>query len=238
MKNLFSRLKSHFQKLRENLKPMTFWEKVDHIFTYYKIYMLIVLVAITLIAIIISAIGNMGIQYYNCGIMCNVEVSREGHAYLTEEFFVKRLGNPEGKTYLTATTLETQEYTVQDTENRYRSYMGVLGQVEARELDYMLLDEFSFGFYADDRIYMDLSQLLSQEEMENLYGRNMVVMLREEDTQEAAPMAIDLTNTDFAADCMLTEGKVYLVFIRNSEDPQNCIKLLDHILQWQKKPAQ
>ena len=165
--------------------------------------------------------------------MCNVEVSLEGHDYLTDDFYVNRLGNPEGKTYLTATTLSTEEYTMEDTENRYKSYMAILGQVETKELDYMLMDEYSFGFYADDRIYMDLTQLLSQEQMDALYEKNMVVMLREE-TEDAAPMAIDLTNTEFAAECVLTEGKTYLVFIRNTQNPQHCIMLLEHILQWQK----
>lgn len=233
MKNLFSRLKSHFQKESENLKPMTFWEKVDHIWTYYKAYMFVAAMLVLILVAVISAVNNMGIQYYNCGVMCNVELSRSGHDYLTDEFFVKNLGNPDGKTYLTSVTLETAEYTVQDTENRYQSYMNVLGQVEAKELDYMLVDEYSFSFYVDDRIYMDLRTLLSEEELARLYADNRIVQVREESEDAGTPMGIDITDLPFAKDCVLTEGKTYLVFIRNTTDPDICLMLWNHILNWE-----
>lgn len=232
MKKLLSGLKSHFQKLGADLKTMTFWEKVEHIWTYYKEYMFVALMLVIIAVAVFSAIGNIGVEYYNCGVMCNVELSREGHTYLTDEFFEKRLGNPDGKTYLTAMTLDTNEFTVQDTENRYQSYMHVLGQVESKELDYMLVDEYSFSFYVDDRIYMDLSTLLPEEELAQLYAEDRIVHVREESEDAGTPMAIDITDLPFAKDCVLTGGKTYLVFIRNSTDPDICLKLWHHIQNW------
>ena len=125
MKKLFSGLKSHFKKLGEDLKTMTFPEKIDHIWTYYKEYMFVALMLVIICVAIVSAIGNADMQYYNCGVMSNIELSRQGHTYLTDEFFEKRLGNPEGKTYLTTSKLDEAEYTIDDTENRYQSYMHV-----------------------------------------------------------------------------------------------------------------
>lgn len=232
MKKILSGLKSHFQKLGQDLKPMTFGEKLEHIWTYYKEYMFVAVMLVIIVIAVVSAIGNIGVEYYNCGVMCNVELSREGHAYLTDEFFEKRLGNPDGKTYLTAMTLDTNEFTVQDTENRYQSYMNVLGQVESKELDYMLVDEYSFSFYVDDRIYMDLSTLFSEEELAQLYEADRIVHVREESEAAGTPMGIDITDLPFARDCVLTEGKTYLIFIRNSTDPDICLKLWHHIQNW------
>ena len=228
-------LKGHFKKLKADLKPMSFTEKLDHIWTYYKEYMFVALMLVIIAVAIVSAIGNMGMEYYNCGVMCNVELSREGHAYLTDEFFEKRLGNPDGMTYLTTMTLETDEVTVNDTENRYQSYMHVLGQVEAKELDYMLVDEYSFGFYMDDRIYMDLREIFTQEQVQQFYDQGIVVQIREESEEAGTPMGIDITDLPFGKECLLTEGKAYLVFIRNTKEPENCMKLWEHILNWQSK---
>ena len=233
LKKLFPGLKQHFFQLRENLKPMGFWEKLDHIWTYYKAYMFVALMLCLILVVIVSSALNRNVQFYNCGIMSNVELSREGHDYLTDVFYKDILGAPKGKTYLTATTLPTQEQTVTDTANSFERYMNVLAQIEGKDLDYMLLDEYSFGFYVDDRIYLDLRKLLSEEALSALYAQDQIVHVREEAEEIGTPMGIDISQTPFARDCVLTQGKTYLVFIRNTEQPENCLKLWEHIENWE-----
>ena len=232
MNNLFEKLRAHFRQLAVNLKPMTFGEKVDHIWSYYKEYMFVAFILILILIAIIFAIGNIGLQYYNCGIMSNVELNMEGHTYLTDVFYEDVLGNPKGKTYLTVTNLSKEEYTVDDTNEIYQNYMSVLAKVEAKNLDYMLVDEYSFQYYVEDRIYMDLSQLLPPQELEELKSKNMLVYVREESEATGTPMGIEISSLPFGRDCLDTEGKVYLVFIRNSTEPENCLKLWEHIKEW------
>ena len=46
-------------------------------------------------------------------------------------------------------------------------------------------------------------------------------------------MGIDISQLPFGRDCLQTEGKTYLVFIRNTEQPENCLKLWEHIKSWE-----
>lgn len=232
LKNLIPGLKNHFARLRQDLKTMTFPEKLDHIWTYYKEYMFVAVMLCMILVAVIMAIANRDVQYYSCGVMSNVELSIEGHDYLTDVFYQEVLGNPEGKTYLGTSTLPKEEYTITDTSESYQTYMNVIAQVEGKDLDYMLMDEYSFGFYVEDRIYMDLSQLLEESELAQLYEKNMIAHVREENEETGTPMGIDISQLPFGRDCLTTEGKTYLVFIRNTEQPENCLKLWEHIKNW------
>lgn len=232
LKNLFRGLKNHFAKLRQDLKTMSFREKLDHIWTYYKEYMFVAVMLCLILAMVVASIANRDIQYYSCGVMSNVELSIEGHSYLTDVFYEQVLGNPKGKTYLSTSTLPQEEYTIGDTDESYQAYMRVIAQVEGKDLDYMLMDEYSFGFYVGDRIYMDLSQLLDPEELARLYEQDMIVHVREENEETGTPMGIDISGLPFGQDCLTTQGKTYLVFIRNTEQPENCLKLWEHMKNW------
>ena len=230
---LIPALRKHFAQEKANLKQMTFKEKLDHIWSYYKEYMFIALVLIIIIVVIISAAMNAGTVYYTCGVMSNVELSIEGHTYLTDTFFEDVLGDPDGRIFLTPSELPVQEVSVGDTTDRYNAYMGVTSQIEGKDLDYMLMDEFSFSFYTDDRVYLDLSTLLSPEDLQWLYDQNMIVQTRSDVQTQGTPHGIDISKLPFGQDCLLTEGPCYLVFIRNSDQKANCLKLWEHIKNWE-----
>lgn len=231
MKISFSKLKKHFSLEKERLKEMSFKEKLDHIWTYYKEYMFIALMIVIIISVAISAALNADMQYYCCGMMSNVELTIEGHDYLTDVFFEDVLGSPDGKIYLSSSTIKGSA-TVSDTDDSYSTTMGVLAQIEGKDLDYMIMDPYSFEHYVDERIYMDLTGLLSEEELAWLYEQNMIVQMREESEAEGSPVGIDISKMPFGEDCLLTKGTVYLVFIRNGEHPEHCLKLWEHIKNW------
>ena len=83
---LIPALRKHFAQEKVNLKQMTFKEKLDHIWSYYKEYMFIALVLIIIIVVIISAAMNVGTVYYTCGVMSNVELSIEGLTIFCKRF--------------------------------------------------------------------------------------------------------------------------------------------------------
>ena len=102
----------------------------------------------------------------------------------------------------------------------------------------MLLDEFSFAFYTDERVYMDLNKLLSQEDLQWLYDQNLIVQTRSDAEAEGTPHGIDVSQLPFGQDCLDTEGPCYLVFIRNTDQADNCLKLWEHIKNWKSEDAQ
>lgn len=231
MKPLFKSLKKHFSEEKARLKDMTWREKLDHIWSYYKEYMFIALMLVIIAAVAISAVMNSDLEYYACGVMSNVELTREGHAYLTDQFHDQYLSHLNGKTYLSRSELKGAN-TVSDTDDSYSATMGVLAQIEGKDLDYMLMDPYSFEHYVDERIYADLTQLLPPEDLQHLYDQGLIVQMRSDEETVGTPVGIDISQLPFGQDCLLTEGTVYLVFIRNADHPEHSRQLWEHIKNW------
>ena len=168
MKKLFQRIKKGFSKLGNDMKDMTFLQKVDHLWTYYKEYAAVVIMSLVIVlAVLISALTPPETIVHS-GTMVNVSLSLEGHDYLTDVFYEKVLGSPEGKVALTD-TMYTGTDTVDSVEESYQAYMGISAKVEAKELDYMLMDPNAMNYYGSDDILMDLRELLDPEELEQLH---------------------------------------------------------------------
>ncbi len=235
---LFSGLRKHFAREKVHMKDMTFREKMEHIWSYYKEYMFVALMLIITVVIVISSVRNSGTVYYTCGVMSNVELTIEGHDYLTDVFFDEVLGKPDGRIFLSTSELPVHENTVSDTSDRFSAYMSVTAQIEGKDLDYMLLDEFSFSYYTDDRVYMDLDKLLSPEDLQWLYDQGMIVQTRSDVQTQGIPHGIDISQLPFGQDCLTTKGPCYLVFIRNTDQPENCLRLWEHIKNWNLEDTQ
>ena len=58
------KLREHFEKLKQDLKPMTFTEKLDHIWTYYKYYGL----GIFCVLIIVGGLIWADAAYWRCSV--------------------------------------------------------------------------------------------------------------------------------------------------------------------------
>lgn len=235
---LFRNLRKHFAKEKVHMKDMTFKEKMDHIWSYYKEYMFVALMIVLIIVMVVASFLNSDTKYYTCGIMSNVELSVEGHDYLTDVFFHEVLGHPKGEIFLASSELPVYEMTVTDTTDRYNAYMTVSSQIESKTLDYMLMDEFSFSFYTEDQIYLNLNEVLSPEDLQWLYEEKRIIQTRSDMESQGTPHGIDISGLPFGQDCLLSDGPCYLVFIRNSDQKGNCLKLWEHIKNWKSENAQ
>lgn len=239
MKISIPKLRDHFRKLREDLKPMTTWEKVDHIWTYYKEMMFVAFMVIMIFVAIIMSVNNLGYTLYASGVMSNTSLSIEGHDYLTDVFYEDVLGNPKkGRIQLTTSTLYVEYSDLEKAANEtYQAYMGVLATIESKNLDYMLLDSRSFKFYVDEDIYMDLRELLPAEELQQLQEQGMLISpyAEGESAETAVPRGIDITSMDFAKDCAESDEQIILVFIRNTPRTDTCLKIWEHIKAWKPK---
>lgn len=224
-------LKGHFAKLKKDLEPMTFKEKADHIWTYYKEYMLVAFcVLFIVVGGLVTALSPRD-TILVAGVQCNVQLTTEGYDYLTKDYQAEVLDGAQGKTYLHSFQFYG-EGTVEAVEQTTQAYYGVTAYVEAKELDYMLLDLYSFRYFGSDRIYMDLRDVLSAEELAALDEQGLVLYEESEESTEVTPRAINIANTAFYQEHLNTE-ECYLVFIRNSPRVENCKKLWQHIQDYE-----
>ena len=216
----------HFSKLREDLKPMTFKEKLDHIWTYYKYYGLGLFCVLAILVGLLWGFIAPQPELHIGGVQCNMEVSTAGYDYLNKEFQAS-LGKTKGKTEL-RTFWFYGEATVDALTDTYKAHSSVTAYVESKKLDYMLVDMYSFKYFAGDRIFLDLRELLSAEELQRLDAEGMILYEEAEGSDEKVPRAINIINMPFAQESLETE-ECYLVFIRNTPRKENCLKLWQHI---------
>lgn len=230
-KNVKFDLKGHFAKLKKDLEPMTFKEKVDHIWTYYKAHMLVVFCVLFIITGMLVSILTPKQELLLGGVQCNVQLTTEGYDYLNKNFQSDVLAGAEGKTSLN-TLRFYGEGTVESVEHTTQAYYSVTAYVEAKELDYMLVDLYSFRYFGSDRIYADLRDLLPEQELAQLAEQGLLLYEENAEDGENIPRAINIVGTAFYKDHGNTQ-ECYLVFIRNSPRAENCRKLWQHIKNYE-----
>ena len=222
-----------FRELLEDLKPMTFWQKVDHLWTYYKEYLLIAAFVVVLLVMGITSFINSGKEVLLRGMMVNLTISQEGYDYLTDDYFVKA-GGEEGK------QLVEMDYTnfsdladPTSSEDNYYASLKLMARVSGELLDYALIDQMAFEFYLTQGVYGNLLTLFSQEELDAM-GDKVIYAMQEGDT-ERTPVAIDVTDTDFIRDTAAENEKVYFIISGRNPNLEACRNIWNHIHAWEKK---
>lgn len=213
------------RKFMQVLSTMTFREKVDHIWTYYKLHICAVLLAAFLLI-------TWGVSAYNnakevllSGNVINVYLTEEGDRYLTEDTFAAV-----GGSHHRQTVNITSRYISPEDPTSYLQSMTLMAMIEAKDLDFLLLDEETFQQYALSDFYLDLREFFTAEELEAL--SDSIAYVDSESLQESYPAGICLNGTAFAQACIAAEGKYYLTFVVNTPRLSACRAFWEHILNF------
>lgn len=225
--------KTLLQKFREGwekLKPMTWKQRIDHIWTYYRAVFLFAAVAILLpVGLVISLTTKKDVAFG--GMAINVDMRKVGVTYLTDDWFDRIGGDPKkevAELYANAFDPETG-----DLESTYGVAMSTIARAESKTLDYIIVDQATMEFYIVQEIYMDLSNVFTAEELA-AFGQDKVITVTPEDQLEVRmPIAIDITDTAFAKDCLKAKGSIYLAFVGPEERSELYREFWDYLLAWE-----
>ncbi|MBO5317270.1 MAG: hypothetical protein J6A74_02375, partial [Oscillospiraceae bacterium] len=150
-----------FRELLEDMKPMSFGQKVDHLWTYYKEYLLIAALIVVLVVMTVTSFLNSTKEVLLRGMMVNITITQEGYNYLTEDYFEK-IGGEEG------TQLVEMDYAnfadladPTNGEDNYSASLKLMARVSGGLLDYALVDQMAFEFYLTQGVYGKLSTLFT-----------------------------------------------------------------------------
>lgn len=219
-------------KLREEMKPMTFKQKVDHIWTYYKEYFFVSLpILMVIVGLIVSAVGTTK-QKVVTGIMVNITIAQEGYNYLStdyEEYLQLEKGQEVKLEYTSFDDLATST----DTENNYYAAMGVIGEVSAKVLDYMILDGMSMQFYATQEVYGDLRTIFTEEELAYFAENDLLVYCLEEGQTQEWPAAVKIDQLPFVQEYIGSDDSVFFALAGSSEKPDASRAVWDYINAWE-----
>lgn len=216
--------------IAEATAGMSLKQKAEYFWTYYKWVLAVAAGVIVLICIVVSSVMNKSVTTLYSGIVINTELSEEGQAYLSDGWF-EQLGGVEKKEKVDiSSTYYNDLSATQDPEADAAAAMRVTAMVAAKELDYIIMDELSFNYYKKAAIFSSPEEMLSQGQIDRFSDK--IVYYTDEEDGVTYPVAIDITDTAFAQNCLKAHGNVYIAFCGNTDRTERNSEFFDYLLDW------
>lgn len=214
-------LKEHWEKLKLELKGMTFKEKLEHLWEYYKWVLGVFLGFVFVVCTVIASIISLNTETLFSGVLINVDISPDGFVYLQSGYF-EHIGGEEGEEVVDVRSMQFQNpYTTVDQTYALDVQESVMALISARSLDYLMFDELALPFFMDPETLLDLREIFTQEELDAL--GTAVIKLQIPETGEQIPMAIDVSDTALFQEYMGSDEPIYLAFSIVSPHMDACV---------------
>ena len=230
-----SKLVQGFIKLKNDMKPMTFKEKCEHLWEYYKEWLLVVFLVCMGIGLLSTIIANRSKEVLVSGMMVNISIRQEGMNYLTSEYAADLGATSKNQVAEVDYTSFGDPMDPENGENSYYASMILPARVTGAMLDYMILDKFALEYYLAQDVFMDLRYVLTEEELAELAAEDRIIYVMMEDEIERWPIAIKITQTDYVKDNVTSEGDIYFSFSGSSPRLEMCRDVWERINAWKKK---
>lgn len=221
------KLKQTFGELMEQLKPMSWKERLEHLWEYYKWVLAVAAAVIMLISIVCTSIYNKSVDVLFGGAVVNIYMSNEAEEYLQEDIEeMLQIGKME-QVFVNSVSMGDMSA---DTDASTRA-MTVIVRIAAKELDYVIMDESALSYYLATAAVSDLTQCLTEEQLAMFEGKTVLARLEEDGP--VVPVALEITDIDFLKDCYVGDRKVYLSFPNNTNHSISPSEFLEYLLAWE-----
>ena len=210
------------ERIREEwaaFKALSFKKKLEHIWIYYKWYILVAAAVICVLVSILGTVANNQKETLISGIFINNAAEPEGYACLTEGYWEYCGANPDQKVELvTGRSIDFEAET--PSQQEAAAFMTVTCMIAAKTLDYIITDEASAAHFMEQEVVMDLRQLLPEE------------VLARWDTMErdGAVIGLRLEDTAFARKYPLAAENSCILVIANAPNPENMVRFLEYLM--------
>lgn len=215
-------LKERYQKLRADLKPMPLEEKLDHIWTYYKVEMFLILLFVLFVAVVITGIVNVNRKVCISGVVVN-DLSLEANSFISAEYAWQEGSGSDADVTRVVYSDSEEDNAVSDT---YNYVMRVVAMVNNRDVDYLIMDKLGMEGYMRQDFFMDLRELFSDAELKAL--ETELVYMEYEETGALVPVTIRLNSTAFGKH-FLDDGERFISFAANTKRMDACKAFWEYI---------
>lgn len=209
-------------RLRAQVRAMSLPEKLEYIFTYFKLPIALGVLAIVLVCNVAGRLLFPVKPVLYVGVV-NVAIGDDCEAALTEEYVARIAGDPKrSPVSLYKNLYLSADPAAQDHEYAYASRMKLMAAVNAKELDVVLMNREGYDLLSADGYLMELPRDFSPMLVENavvLENNELDCLL--DTAQEpvyitrSAANAIDLSDTPFC-DRFGFSGAVYAGILANT----------------------
>lgn len=221
---------SKLQQLKDTLKDMTWEERLEHLWEYYKWYAIgFVAVVAIIVSVICSWVENSKEVLYS-GVTVNMAITEEGAAYLQDELFQKLRGEDETQRVdLTQHSLANLEE-AKDASYALSNAMKLASMITAGEVDYVILDAYSLSYYSSNDSFNSLEALFTPEFLAQFEGK--IVTFKSDDNNQEYPVAIDISDMPFVKKNIASVDKVYIAFPGNTGRNARNVEFLEYLMNW------
>lgn len=213
--------------LKEILAPMTWKERLEYLWEYYKLVAIFAVVVIAFVISIISTCLQPDVIYEGVGV--NLDLPNYDTTYVVEDWLTVMGVDPKKETakYSSIFVGDLDEEIV-DTELAVGAQKVML-MVIAESLDYVLMDDQAVEFYLEKEIFGSLETMLSQEQLEQ-YAEKMIYAKVE---NQEIPVVLDISDTALAKACGVYGKGLYIAFPGNTGRTEWNDDFLEHLLKWE-----
>lgn len=219
---------SWFQRLKNDMKDMTFKEKLAHLWEYYKWFAIVtVALIVATVSVVFSVIENSKELAYG-GVIVNLSVTEEGKAYLKEDWFEQLGGDPkEQKMELDIVYLPNVDSAI-NTEAAMTNVTKLTTMITAGYVDYILADAYSVHYLCSGGSFSALDTVLPEEMIAQFEGK----LVTYEDEDETYLVAIDISDVPFVKKHIVSPDKVYIAFPGNTGRTERNAAFVEYLLNW------
>lgn len=236
MKEKFKKTKLYrgVAKLIGDLKPMTGKERLEHLWMYYKEWLIVVFLVFMGISLVTTVISEQNKDVMAAGMMVNLGISQEGMNYLTVDY-AKALGatskNQEARMDYTSfgDPLDPERG-----EESYYASMILPSRVSGAMLDYILLDKYAMQYYISQDVYLDLREFFTEDELQKFYEEDRLIFAREEESDDTWVVAVKINDIPFVKEHIRTPDDVYFALSGNTPDLEICRNMWNYLHSWAK----
>lgn len=223
-------VKPSMKELKAILKPMTWKDRLEYLWTYYKIVLVAILGVAALISIVVGGIQKKQIQTLYSGIFVGVQLEQGDRDAVVKD--LTELFEGDGKKQIVE--LSDVAYIPGDDpanlELNNAAAMKVTVMVAAKSLDYILTDKATYEELICHSPYQDLRSVLTEEQQKRL--KNEFVWIESNEEMPGYPMALDISETEFVKKHVPYQKGVYLVFVGNTGNNSRDPAFIDYIFNW------
>lgn len=221
-----------WKKLRSDLSKMTWKERFVHLWTYYKVWLLVGLLVVMGLSLITTIIVNKNTTTLASGMLVNIELSEEGNRYLKDDLYEELKKGGWEKVQLNQATLgdlSKAEYA----ETNYYTIISLSGLAVTGELDYVIMDKRGMEALVAQEMFIDLRDVLTEQELEELGTK--VLHTRQEIALENMPTVVNITDIPFVQQNITLEedAVVYIGFVKGSKRPDNYRLIWERVNNWE-----
>lgn len=220
------------RKYFNNMKGLSFREKIESTFYLYRLELGVIAVGIFIIIAIVSSVITANTNLLLSGDVMNVSMSEEGMTYMNDEYFATLGVRPfMNKVQVVESMYSTAEN--EDFEYNYSVSSQVVALVSAEMLDFQIISKQALEMFLSEDMYLDLREFFTAEELAKYEGK--IIYLEYESTKEMVPVALDIRDMPFIQDNVGGDNSVFFAIIKTTPRKAELRNFWEHLWAWEKK---